>query len=226
MMSAVGFSHFENLRDSFGNVNPEFEQSRLYFFNKRGSVCFSWVSSRFVMSLSANSNFTSTSGAPSSLVLIGEGSAFQEKLCAMVERAQMFKDFTRQEIQTLCNYARAYEVEQGNAVFREGEKGTFLCLLVDGRIDIYKESDSRELKKITTIRPGKTMGEMSVIDDMPYSATAIAAEKVTLVLITKMNFDRLLDEQPLLGIKMFKQIARLISLRLRQTTGVLLDYLS
>jgi len=53
-----------------------------------------------------------------------------------------------------------------------------------------------------------------------------AAEKVTLVLITKMNFDRLLDKQPLLGIKRFRQIARLISLRLRQTSGILLDYLS
>jgi len=160
------------------------------------------------------------------LVLIGEGSAFQEKLCAMVEVAQMFQDFSHHEVQTLCGYARAYEVEQGNAVFREGDKGTFMCILLDGRIDIFKEGDQKELKKISTIRPGKSMGEMSIIDDMPYSATAIAAEKVTLVLITKMNFDRLLDEQPLLGIKIFKQIARLISLRLRQTTGILLDYLS
>jgi len=178
------------------------------------------------MPVPAKSKSNSTSSAPTNLVLIGEGAAFQDKLCSMIEAAQMFKDFSRQEIQTLSNYTRAYEVEKGNTVFREGEKGTFLCLLVDGRIDVMKEGDERELKKITTIRPGKTMGEMSVIDEMPYSATAIAAEKVTLVLITKMNFDRLLEEQPVLGIKLFRQIARLISLRLRQTTGILLDYLS
>ena len=173
----------------------------------------------------AKSTTTNASSQPS-LVLIGEGVAFQDQLCTMIEGAQMFKDFSRQEIQNISHYARAYEVEKGNAVFREGEKGTFMCLLVDGRIDVMKEGDGRELKKITTIRPGKTMGEMSVIDDMPYSATAIAAEKVTLVLITKMNFDRMLEEQPVLGVKIFRQIARLISLRLRQTTGVLLDYLS
>jgi len=144
----------------------------------------------------------------------------------MIERAQMFKDFTRQEIQVISQYARAYEVEKGNAVFREGQKGTYMCLLVDGLIDIMKEDDKREAKKISTIRPGKTMGEMSIIDEMPHSASAVAAENVTLVLITKMNFDRLLDENPLLGVKVFRQIARLISLRLRQTTGILLDYLS
>lgn len=180
------------------------------------------------MSLSAKpakSNAAQNSYPPT-LVLIGEGEAFQDRLCAMLEGAQMFKDFTGQEIKTLSHYARAYEVEKGNAVFREGQKGTFLCLLVEGRIDVMKEGDERELKKISTIRPGKTMGEMSIVDEMPYSATAMAAEKVTLVLITKMNFDRLLDEQPLLGIKLFRQIARLISLRLRQTTGILLDYLS
>lgn len=166
------------------------------------------------------------SAAKNTLELVGEGEKFKEQLCAMFETAQMFKDFTRQEIQILASYTRAYEVKKGDAVFREGEKGTFLCVLVEGRIDVFKEDDNREPKKITTIRQGKTMGEMSVIDDMPYSATAIAAEKVTLLLITKLNFDRLLEEQPVLGIKIFKQISRLISLRLRQTTGILLDYLS
>ena len=162
---------------------------------------------------------------PPSLVLLGEGSAFKDQLCSMIERAQMFQDFSRQEIQILANYARAYEVAKGEAIFREGDKGTFLCLLVEGRIDIFKEGDERDMKKITTIRPGKTMGEMSVIDEMPHSATAIAVEPVTLVMITKNNFDKLLEEQAVLGVKIFKQIARLISLRLRQTTGVLLDYL-
>lgn len=159
------------------------------------------------------------------LILIGEGESFQDKLCSMIESAQMFQDFSRQEIKLLSTYARAYEVETGATVFREGEKGTFMCLLVSGRIDIFKECDTHQQKKVTTIRDGKTLGEMSVLDDLPHSATTIAAEKTTLVLITKNNFDRLTEEQPVLGIKIIKRIARLISLRLRQTTGILIDYL-
>lgn len=162
---------------------------------------------------------------PSPLVLIGEGESFKDELCEMIEGAQMFSDFTRSEILTISAYARAYEVAPGNAIFREGEKGQFMCLIVDGKVDVLKESDNHEKKAIATIRPGKTMGEMSILDELPHSATAISKEKVTLVMITRMNFEKLTEEHPVLGVKILKKIARLMSLRLRQTTGILLDYL-
>lgn len=161
----------------------------------------------------------------SNLVLIGDGVTFHDELCKMIERAQMFSDFPRDEINIIAKFARAYEVAKGETIFKEGQKGSFMCILTEGRVDIFKESDARQPKLITTIRPGKTMGEMSILDDLPHSATTIATEFITLVLITKINFDRLTVEHPALGVKILKKIARLMSLRLRQTTGILLDYL-
>ena len=69
------------------------------------------------------------------------------------------------------------------------------------------------------------MGEMSILDELPYSATAIATEDTTVVLITKNNFDDMTEKHPELGLKVMRKIAKLLSLRLRQTTGILLDYL-
>jgi CRP-like cAMP-binding protein len=69
------------------------------------------------------------------------------------------------------------------------------------------------------------MGEMSLLDELPYSATAVAREDTQLLLLTRMNFERLGIEQPVLCNVLLRQIARLMSLRLRQTTGILLDYL-
>jgi CRP-like cAMP-binding protein len=159
------------------------------------------------------------------LVLIGEGESFKDELCSMLERVQLFRDFSRDDIQTIAGYARAYEVKQGEIIFREGEKGQYMCLIVEGKIGVLKESDNRERKTIATIRPGKTMGEMSMLDELPHSATAVANEDVKLVMITRMNFEKLVDAHPALGVKILKKIARLMSLRLRQTTGILLDYL-
>jgi len=160
-----------------------------------------------------------------SLTLIGDGESFNEQLCGMIETTQMFDEFVRNEIEIVAKYARAYEVEKDMPVFKEGQKGSFMCLLIEGRIDIFKEDDNRERKKITIIRPGKTMGEMFLLDDLLYSATMLVTEKSTLVLITRNNFDRLLEEHPVLAVKLMRKIARLMSLRLRQTTGILLDYL-
>jgi len=168
---------------------------------------------------------SSDSKEASALSLIGEGESFKEELCQMLESAQLFSDLSRREIQTLAGYAHAYVVEKGATIFEEGHKGSFMCVVIDGRVDIFKESDAHETKRITTIRPGKTMGEMSILDELPYSATAIAAENTKLVLVTKSNFDKLTEKYPDLGLRVMRKIARLLSLRLRQTTGILLDYL-
>lgn len=161
----------------------------------------------------------------SALSLIGEGESFNEELCQMLESAQLFSELSRREIKTLAAYAHAYVVEKGATIFEEGHKGSFMCIVIDGRVDIFKEAGAHKNKLISTIRPGKTMGEMSILDAMPYSATAVAAEKTKVVLVTKSNFDNLTERYPELGLHVMRKIARLLSLRLRQTTGILLEHL-
>ncbi|HEY5603724.1 MAG TPA: cyclic nucleotide-binding domain-containing protein [Gammaproteobacteria bacterium] len=159
-----------------------------------------------------------------SMELIGEGDSFKHKLCEMIESAQMFNDCPRSDSKIIAGYARAYSVKKGATIFKEGGKGSFMCLVIDGRVDVYKENDGNA-KRLTTIRPGKTMGEMALLDELPHSATTVAVEDTTLVLITKFHFDRLNEEHPALGNRILRKIAKLLSLRLRQTTGILSDYL-
>jgi CRP-like cAMP-binding protein len=159
------------------------------------------------------------------LELIGEGTSFRAELCAMIEQAQIFTDLTRAEVEELALYMQAYKARQGAQIFTEGEKGTYVCVVLDGRIEIFKETLGRQRRLIAAVRPGKSMGEMSVIDDQPHSATAVASQDTTLLLMTKHRFQQLCQERPALGIKILWKLARLVSLRLRQTTGVLMDYL-
>ncbi|WP_455207279.1 Crp/Fnr family transcriptional regulator [Kaarinaea lacus] len=159
-----------------------------------------------------------------SMELIGEGESFKHELCDMIESAQMFNDFPRSDTEVVAGYSRAYSVKKGTTIFKEGGKGSFMCLVIDGRVDVYKDSDGNT-KRLTAIRPGKTMGEMALLDELPHSATTVAIEDTTLVLITKFHFDRLNEEHPALGNRILRKIAKLLSLRLRQTTGILSDYL-
>lgn len=159
------------------------------------------------------------------LVLIGDGEAFKAELCSMIERTQMFKDFARTEVEQLARYSRAYQVEKGKKIFREGQKAAFLCVIIEGTVDVLKQTDARESKKINSIRAGRSFGEMAVLDDMPHSATTVAADTVKLVMITKQKLEQLATDHPALGVKVLWQLAKLMSLRLRQTTGSLVDHL-
>jgi len=151
---------------------------------------------------------------------LGTGQAFQAQLCRMLEQVQLLQDFERAEIEKLSHYCGAYKAEKNVVLFREGDKSHFMCLLVDGRVNILKEN-----KQVATVRAGKSMGEMSVIDGFPYSATAVSAVSSELIMFTRYQFEQLCDDNPSLGLKLYKAISRLMSLRLRQTTGALIDYL-
>ena len=159
------------------------------------------------------------------LDLLGDGESFRGELCEMIENAPMFGSLSRHEVEALSNYMRGYRAKAGAIIFEEGSKGLFMCVLVEGRVDIVKESSDDEKKKVTKVRPGKSMGEMSMLDGLPHSATSVASEDCILLMLTKMNFEKLAEEHPVLSNKLLTQIARLMSLRLRQTTGILLDYL-
>jgi CRP-like cAMP-binding protein len=160
-----------------------------------------------------------------SLSLLGDGESFKEELCSMIERTQMFKHFTRAEIEALSRYTRAYGVEAGKVIFKEGQKAAYLCIISEGRVDVLKQNEDRENKKVNTIREGRSFGEMAVIDDMPHSATTVAAGPVRLVMITKQKLEQMTRDNPALGVRVLWELAKLMSLRLRQTTGTLVDRL-
>ena len=156
---------------------------------------------------------------------LGAGTQLANELRNAVESTPIFRDLTRGEIDTLAGYMQAYLAEKGAKIFAEGQKGECLYLMLDGKVDLYKDVGGSPSKKIHTVRAGKTMGEMSLLDGLPYSATAMAVEPTRLLLMTKPRFDKLAKEQPVVCLKLVKGLAWLMSLRLRQTTGILLDHL-
>ncbi len=157
---------------------------------------------------------------------LGEGSAFRPRLADMVERADMFRDFSRQEVEQLCHFVSAWAAPRGARVVVEGGRDAYMFIVVSGRLDIFKAAGSGESeRRIATVRPGKSVGEMSIVDGQPHSATAVAAEPAELVLMTRRNLDQLIEDHPALGAKFLRRLCALMSLRLRQTSGVLVDYL-
>lgn len=156
---------------------------------------------------------------------LGSGADAHEEVLNMLVSTPMFSDFDHREIQLLAEYLYAYQAKKGAVLFNEGESGQYMCLLVEGKVGIYKEDAKSGRKQVATVRRGKTMGEMAIIDGLPYSATAITEEPSTIIVITSKNFELITTQQPRLGVKLLLQISRFISQRLRQTTGILVDYL-
>ena len=158
--------------------------------------------------------------------LLGSGTAYRDELCTLISGTQLFRDFDWTDIETLANYMQAYSIPKDTTLFNEGDNGTYMCLIIEGMITIYKQDQNNQEKLVANISNGKTLGEMAIIDGEPRSATAIAAEHTTIAMLTKNNFQLIMSEKPGLSTKILLKISRLLSQRLRQTSGQLVDYLA
>jgi CRP-like cAMP-binding protein len=153
------------------------------------------------------------------------GVAFSERIAGMLENSQMFKGFEWSQIETLSGYIQLYRATPGAVLFREGDKGDFMCIVLEGKLEIHKEDNRHKDKTISTVLPGRSLGEMTIVDGEPRSATAVVVAPSVLAVLTQENFLTLMHEKPALSAKLLLKIAQFLSQRLRLTSGILVDYL-
>lgn len=137
--------------------------------------------------------------------------------------------FTWDELLVLCRYLSLFEVEKGEIVFQQSDNEHFMCIVLSGVINVSKENDEKAAKTnkvFAKIGKDRTLGEMSLIDRQPRSATAIAEKDVLMLVLTQDHFKVLEDEYPRIWGKLLLKICRQLSQRLRSTTGILVDYLA
>lgn len=157
---------------------------------------------------------------------LGSGTKFHDTLCIMLENSYLFKNFSRAEIEQLVYYMHGYKAPKGTTLFREGERNSYLIVITKGKASVLKDDGTGQSKEIATVLKGATLGEMSIIDDFPHSATVVTLEDSEIALISKSNLENITTKHPALGVKLLWQIASQLSARVRQASGRLVDHLN
>ena len=156
---------------------------------------------------------------------LGTGEAYADQIFELVGHSPFFAEFNREDIGMLAKYMRVYRAQAGQALIREGDEGDFMLLIVSGSVDIYKNSAQGERQLMTSVVPGMTLGEMSMIDGEPRFATCIATDMTTFAVLSRDVMANIILERPSLGSKILIKLVTLLSQRLRQTSARLMQYM-
>ncbi len=89
------------------------------------------------------------------------------------------------------------QLQPGDVLFNEGDRGETMYLIRNGRIKIIKGKGDEE-KTLAVLKEGDFFGEMAIIDGSPRSAGAVAVTPVSLLVIDKESFKEKLHENPLI----------------------------
>lgn len=136
----------------------------------------------------------------------------QRILFRLIERVEAFEGLTQQELIGLLEAAEKCTFAAGEAILRQGSSGAFLYIIIEGRVSVLKSLPGHRAQELAKLDAGASFGEMSLVDHDSRSATVIAVEPCVLLRL----HESACWSQPAIGAKIFRNIARVLSRRLRE----------
>jgi CRP-like cAMP-binding protein len=151
--------------------------------------------------------------------------ADQEKnISAILSENLIFKDLTKRELKFVENIVHIRHYHAGENVFRQGEVGIGMYILVKGSVDIlvFEAGAGQDLGKevfLTRLGVGDFFGELSLVEDNgPRSATARSYEDSILIGFFRPDLLEILDRSPSTGVKILFRLGEVLGRRLKETT--------
>jgi uncharacterized protein (DUF2225 family)/CRP-like cAMP-binding protein len=97
--------------------------------------------------------------------------------------------------------------KENECLFQEGDPGSNMFIILTGKVAIYIKSEENLQIKVTEICAGGFFGEMSLLEEEPRSATAIAVDYTIALTVNKENFEAFILEQPGMAFKLLKGLS-------------------
>ncbi|MBN1232493.1 MAG: cyclic nucleotide-binding domain-containing protein [Candidatus Coatesbacteria bacterium] len=137
------------------------------------------------------------------------------EMIVFIKHLPIFQYLDDDELSVFSGFLTWITVEEGQFLFREGQKSTGLFFLQNGRLQVIKGIDTDEPETISFLNRGAIVGEMAMINGHTRSASVVAIWKADLLFLSNDAFKMLEEENPKLTVKILKSLIRILSERVR-----------
>ena len=134
-----------------------------------------------------------------------------------LKNVSLFSELDEQELASVEKLVTYHDVAKKTVVLQEGEDGNSLFIIISGSVKIsYYAPDGREVV-LSLLEKGAYFGEMSLLDKEQRSATVSTLDCSLFAQIRRVDFERLLIQQPKVCLKLLSETVG----RLRRTSQIL-----
>ena len=137
---------------------------------------------------------------------------------AFLKSLSLFQDLKDRDLGYVLQSLHSRVYQPGEVLFIEGDIGRALFIIENGQVELNKQDAKGQPQRLATLMPGEFFGEMALLEQLPRSASAVAAEKSVVHLLYKTRLESLLHYHPQVGVSILYHLAQLLSSRLRKTT--------
>ncbi len=129
----------------------------------------------------------------------------------------LFENLNQKFIKAIASIATERHFKAGDSLMKQGENGIGLFIILEGRVRIEKVDSTGKKVEIAENGPGDIMGEMTVFDGAPRSASVIALGDTTCLVLASWEFNSFLKAHPEVAIELLPIVVR----RFRETNEAL-----
>ena len=135
--------------------------------------------------------------------------------------APLFNGLTPAQRARVASWVVHRDVEPGTVLVREGDPSTELLVIQRGSVDVTKRvADADREQRIATLEAGATLGEMTLLDRAPRSATVRATSPTRVGILSMDRLQELGRHEPAIERQLLGNLSKELSRRLRFTNDI------
>jgi CRP-like cAMP-binding protein len=118
---------------------------------------------------------------------------------------RMFSACGRKELRAVAKAAKVSEVKQGTQIITEGDDGNTMYVVLVGTARV-----SRGGRKLSTVGPGDTFGELALLSKGPRTASVVALSDMEVAIISRRQLNKLLEAAPAFARSLLESLADVV----------------
>lgn len=127
----------------------------------------------------------------------------------VLAKVDLFSGFDKKELQALGRICQERKYQAGATLVTQGDTGVGLYIITGGKVRITQAVDPDKAEEVLGEEgPGSVLGEMALLDDLPRSATMVAVDDVTALLLPVWEFRTTLHQHPDIAVKLLSVLSR------------------
>lgn len=117
-------------------------------------------------------------------------------------------ELSQDELRTLADMMTLRELVDGDYLITEGEADDALHVILEGKLEVVKQTGAGETASLAVLRDGELVGELSFIDGSRHTVGLRALCDTRVLSLGRDRFESILDDNPRLVYKVMRSVAR------------------
>lgn len=142
-----------------------------------------------------------------------------QDVVTVLRSVALFDGLSTRELKKVQRLLHERSFATGEVVFREGDKGAGLYIILRGAVSIVDMLPDGGEKVLVTLGERQFFGEMALLDSGPRSASAVARAPTVLLGFFQPDLENLVERDARLGAQLLWNMGKILSARLRAMSG-------